>query len=90
MSEPKKQWETRENTGSAFRNKRKQKDTHPDYTGEINIEGKLYWLNTWEKRTQNGDVWYSHSVNPKEDKPSQQSAPAATPMQQQLDDTVPF
>lgn len=97
MSE-KKQWETRDMTGSAFVNRRKQKDTHPDYTGEIRVNGQLYWLNVWQKQTQSGDAWFSYGVNPKEALPQQTTPPAAPPkpqVQQQpaqttSDDDIPF
>ena len=99
MSEQKK-WETKDNNGSVFVNRRKQKETHPDYTGEIKIDGKLYWLNAWQKETRNGEAWFSFAVSPKEDRGSDQSAmqPKAPPKPpvaseappQTIDDDVPF
>jgi hypothetical protein len=31
------------------KNERKQQDSHADYQGKINVEGKEYWLNGWIK-----------------------------------------
>ena len=31
------------NSGAFFVNDRKQKETHPDYNGKINVEGKDYY-----------------------------------------------
>lgn len=31
------------------KNDRKQQDSHADYQGKINVEGKDYWLNGWIK-----------------------------------------
>jgi hypothetical protein len=38
------------NRGSIWPNKRKDKDTHPDFTGSINVDGKEYWLNGWRRK----------------------------------------
>jgi len=90
MSEQKK-YETRELSGSAFRNRRKQQETHPDFTGEVRINGQLYWFSMWEKRTQGGDPWYSVGFNVKEDRPAATGATGAPPVpQQRLDDDTPF
>ena len=39
----------RENSGVLFKNDRKEKDTHPDYKGRIDIGGTEYWLSAWLK-----------------------------------------
>lgn len=88
MSEQKK-YETRELSGSAFRNRRKQKETHPDFTGEARINGQLYWVSIWEKRTQSGDPWYSIGLSVKEDRPVEPAA-AAPAQQAIIDDETPF
>ena len=36
------------------RNERKEKDTHPDYKGKINVEGVEYYLDGWIKESANG------------------------------------
>lgn len=43
-----------ENSGALFKNDRKEKDTHPNLSGHINIEGKDYWLSGWTKRNDDG------------------------------------
>lgn len=37
------------NKGAVWKNDKKQTDTHPDYTGSINVEGVDYWLSGWKK-----------------------------------------
>lgn len=59
-------YELRDNSGSAFKNQKKDKDTHPDYSGEVKIDGKVYWLSTWVKKDKNGNHWFSHAFKPKE------------------------
>jgi hypothetical protein len=67
------------NRGGLWNNKRKEKDTHPDYTGSINVDGKEYWLSAWKKYNVNsGEAFLSLSVKLKEDKPAQRSATHVT------------
>lgn len=70
-----------ENTGLLARNDRKEKDTHPDFSGQINIDGVEYWLSGWTKEGREGTKlagkrYFSLSVKPKNPAP-EQSAPAA-------------
>lgn len=53
------------NRGTLFKNDRKEKDTHADYNGSINIDGKEFWLNAWIKEGKIGK-FMSLSVKPKE------------------------
>ena len=55
------------NTGNLGKNQRREKDTHPEYTGQINIEGVEYWLSAWIKENgQTGEKFFSLSVKPKD------------------------
>jgi hypothetical protein len=40
-----------DNTNSVviFKNNKKEKDTHPDYRGTVNVEGKEYEISLWIK-----------------------------------------
>jgi hypothetical protein len=47
------------------RNDRKEKETHPDYKGSLNIDGVDYWLDGWIKDGANGK-FISGSLKPKD------------------------
>src|SRR4051794_4592130 len=53
------------NRGIVSKNTRKEKDTHPDIKGSINIEGVEYWLDGWQKQGSKG-TFYSLSAKPKD------------------------
>ncbi len=54
------------NRGAIFKNDRKEKETHPDLGGTINVEGKDFYINAWKKESKKGIPFYSLSVKVKE------------------------
>ena len=55
------------NRGILSRNDRKEKDTHPDFKGTINVGGVDYWLSGWIKQKNDGTgKFFSLSLQPKE------------------------
>ena len=79
------------NRGSLFKNDRKEKETHPDLKGSINIGGKEYWLSGWSKITSKGDKMLSLFVSPKEAQgASKPAAPQKAAQAPDFDDDMPF
>lgn len=62
------------NSGAIFKNDRKEKDTHPDYKGSLNVEGVEYWVSSWIKSGQKGK-FMSIALTQKD----AQKPPAASP-----------
>jgi hypothetical protein len=55
-------YEMKEGNWSAFKNKRKSDAKHPDYTGEIKLQGKLHFFDLWVKQDRNGNNYFSGRV----------------------------
>lgn len=60
-------FEQRENSGSLFKNDKREKDSHPNATGSAKIDGVEYWVSAWTKDGKNGK-WQSLSFKRKEEK----------------------
>lgn len=78
------------NRGTLGKNQRKEKDTHPEYAGKINVDGVDYWLSAWVKEGPTGK-FFSLSVRPKdEQKASAAKQPATAGGFDEMDDDIPF
>lgn len=86
------------NRGSIWPNKRKEKETHPDFTGSINVDGQEFWLNGWRRKegASPESPSMTFTVRPKE---GAHKRPAATDGQRvaprtaargDMDDEIPF
>lgn len=61
------------NRGGLFKNDRKEKETHPDLGGTLNVEGKEYFLNAWKQTSKSGAPYYSVSVKLKDKQPEREA-----------------
>lgn len=79
--------EQKDLTGALFKNKRKVKDSHPDYTGILMVDGVEYWMSAWINTPKSGgDKYMSINLTEKE----QQLTPASKPQQNFEDGDIPF
>jgi hypothetical protein len=86
-------YETKDNSGSLFKNNRKEKDTHPDYNGSARIEGHDYWISAWLKEDKNGGKYFSFAFKCKDgtaERPTAPAKPAGQSFARGLDDDIPF
>ena len=86
------------NRFALFRNDRKEKETHPDYTGTINVDGVEYFLNAWLKDGKKGK-FFSGSIKRKDNQMAglrdelnakSPQAPARRSAADDLDSDIPF
>ena len=76
----------KDGSGSLFKNTRKEKDSHPDYRGDLMIGGQLYEVAAWVKEGKSGK-FFSLSAKPKQAEPPREHKPAA---RDRDDDDIPF
>lgn len=78
------------NRGALFKNSDKEKDSHPDYKGNVNVGGVDYWLSAWIKKAESGRTYMSLSVQPKEKRQERAAPPPRQQRRQDDDSDVPF
>ena len=60
--------EKRDNSGVLFKNDKKETEKHPDYKGNIMVDGQEYWLSAWIKEGKTGK-FMGLALSPKEAQP---------------------
>ena len=60
--------EKRDNSGVLFKNDKKENEKHPDYKGNIMVDGNEYWLSAWIKEGKTGK-FMGLALSPKEAQP---------------------
>jgi hypothetical protein len=74
------------NRGVLFKNDRKEKDSHADYNGTLNVDGKEFYLNAWVKEGKKGK-FFSLSIK---EKGTPSRADPSSGRRVELDDEIPF
>lgn len=84
-------YEQKDNSGTIFKNDRKEKDSHPDRTGTALIEGVEYWISGWVKSGKRGP-FLSLAFKRKDGKTIERSAKDQTSrgLGDDMNDYIPF
>ena len=77
-------YEHKENSGSLFRNDRKEQDKHPDYKGSCMVNGVVLEMAAWIKESSSGTKFMSIRFSEQRDKPAQ------SPKKEEKNDDIPF
>lgn len=60
-------YEQRDNSGTLFKNEKREKDSHPNATGKAMIGGVMYYVSAWTKQGGKGP-FQSLSFKPVEER----------------------
>ena len=60
----------KENSGSIFKNDKREKETQPQMRGDALIGGVEYWVSAWTKEDKNGNRFQSLAFTPKNEQQS--------------------
>lgn len=74
------------NSGALFKNRDKETDKHPDYTGKINVDGKELRLAAWLAESKSGQKFMRLKVS----ELSEKKQDRAMEKIEALDDDIPF
>ena len=81
------------NTGILSRNKRREKDSHPEFSGQCTIDGKQFWISSWVNESKkDGGKYFSLRFKPKmaAEHVGGVKNPPAQKAEQDFNEEVPF
>lgn len=83
-------WEPREGNGSLFLNGKRDKESQPNYRGDILLNGVLYELSGWIKKTAKGDNFLSLAGKVKEERVQKPAPSTEHGRVADMDSDIPF
>lgn len=75
-----------DNSGVLYINTRKMTVKHPDFTGNLLLDGKEYWLSAWQKVSKSGQNFITLSARDKTHPPPKPGRPLKLENKQAVDD----
>ena len=79
--------ELKQNKGVIFKNAKKTSDKHPDYRGEIDVNGQRWEISLWVNESKEGKKYFSASISEPYVK---NEAPVIPPKIEDQGDDMPF
>ena len=82
-------YELKENALTIFKNEKKS-ETHPDWKGQVNVEGKLFDIALWVKEGKKGKYFSGKISEPyKKAEPVPEASKHYAPDKEQIQDDTP-
>lgn len=83
-------YEQKDNSGSLFKNEKREKDTHANANGSALIDGVAYFVDAWTNETSDGRKYQSLKFKRKDVQSGGASRAEPAAFDTDLDDQVPF
>ena len=81
----------KENSGSLFKNDKREKETHAHARGDALIDGVEYWVNAWTNTAKDGSKYQSLKFSRKDqNRAPNPQPPQTTATSDDFDDDIPF
>lgn len=81
------------NRGQIWPNDKKEKDTHPDFKGDVNVDGVEYWVSAWKRKPDANpkapSLSFALTLKDRQQSASQ-SSESTNEQYGDLDDEIPF
>lgn len=80
------------NRGAIFKNDQKKTDSHPDFTGSLNVDGIEFWVNAWKRKAGASEKSpaLTFSVKMKDSAPKQDKTVSQSQTSDDFEDDIPF
>ena len=83
-------FEHKPNSGSLFKNDKRETDSQPNAKGSALIDGVAYWVSAWTNTAANGAKYQSLKFSKKEENRAPNPSPELVPHPDDPDNQIPF
>ena len=83
-------FEHKPNSGSLFKNDKRETDSQPNAKGSALIDGVAYWVSAWTNTAPNGAKYQSLKFSKKEENRAPNPSAELVPHPDDPDNSIPF